>query len=108
MLEAMADKARAATGPDDWAQALFMLEAAARAARDAGDWSLAEHMARRLIDHDPSYAGSHYALALVAEHAGAGQTAAREFATAEKLWGHADPGLPELTESRSKAISLKR
>lgn len=108
MLEAMAEKARAATGPDDWAQGLFTLEAAARAARDVGDWELAGRMARQMLEHDGSYAGTHYALALVAEHAGDRRAAAREFALAEKYWSHADSGLPELRESRDKARALAR
>ena len=32
---------------------------------------------RQMLEHDPNYAGSHYALALVAEHNGDAQTAAR-------------------------------
>ncbi len=108
MLESMAKKARAATGPDDWAQALFTLEGAARAAREVGDWELAGRLARQMREHDDSYAGAHYALALVAEHAGDRPSAAREFALAENLWSHADSTLPELGESRKKARALAR
>ena len=58
---------RARTGPDNWAQALFTLEAIAKTARDAGDWPFADWAARQMLEHDPNYAGGHYALALVAE-----------------------------------------
>src|SRR6185436_3363015 len=61
---------RALPGPDAWTQALFRLEAFARTARDVGDWGLAEHTARQMIDHDGAYAGSHFALALVARKRG--------------------------------------
>src|SRR4051812_14043063 len=57
---------RAIPGPDAWIQALFRLESIARFARAAGDWELAEHSGREMIDHDASYAGSHLAMAEVA------------------------------------------
>jgi len=96
MLEDAANKARAAVGPDAWTQALFTLESIARAARDAGDWQLAESTARQMIDHDPSYAGSHYALGLVARHRQDRRTARTEFDAAARYWKDADAGLPEL------------
>jgi len=105
MLDAMIAKARAAQGPDEWAQALFTLESVARAAREVGDWEFAARVAGQMLEHDPSYAGTHYALALVAEHAGDHATAAREFAVAAKYWIHADPDLPQLLEARSKAAA---
>ena len=101
MLEAMAKKARAAPGPDNWAMALFTLEQAARAGRDVSDWEFARTMAQQMLEHDPAYAGSHYALALVAEHSGDRAAAAREFALAEKYWSHADPSLTELDVVKS-------
>src|SRR6185503_3128623 len=70
MLEEVARKVRAAPGPDAWTQALFTLEAIARAAREVGDWDLAGWAARQMAEHDPNYAGAHYALALVAQHGG--------------------------------------
>jgi len=98
----VAKRVRAAPGPDAWSQALFTLESLARVARAVGDWPLAGQMARQMIDHDPSYAGSHYALALVAEHDEDLATARREFAVAQKAWANADPDLPELAEIRKK------
>jgi tetratricopeptide (TPR) repeat protein len=102
-LEDVARRVRAAPGPDLWAQALFTLESLARAARAVGDWELAGRMANQMLEHDPHYAGGHYALALVAEHDGDTATARSEFAQALKLWAKADPDLPELAESRRKA-----
>ena len=93
---------RAVPGPDAWIQALFRLESIARAAREAGNWDLAEYTAKQMLDHDPSYAGTHYALALVAEHKGDANTARSEFATAVKLWGKADGDLPELRNAKTK------
>ena len=78
-------------GPDAWTQALFTIEAIARAAREVGDWELAAWAARQMLEHDPNYAGSHDALALVAEHGGDAQTARAERALVAKYWKNADP-----------------
>ena len=94
---------RALPGPDNWAQALFRLDAMARAARAVGDWELAGQIAKQMIEHDPAYAGSHYAVALVAQHDEDAATAKAEFALALKYWSHADPDLPELVEARKRA-----
>ena len=102
MLEAMIEKARAAPGPDEWSQALFTLEAIARTARETGEWALARRVAREMLDHDPAYAGTHYALALVAEHQGDRPTARAEFALAEKYWSSADRDLRELQDIRRR------
>jgi tetratricopeptide (TPR) repeat protein len=100
MLEDLAKKLRAATGPDAWSQALFTLESIARVARDAGDWDFAAWAAEQMIGHDPNYAGSHYAAGLAAEHRGESAKARTEFDAARRLWAHADPGLPELTKMK--------
>ena len=102
-LEEAVRRMRAAPGPDAWAQALFQIEAIARAARTVGDWELAGQMAKQMIDHDPSYAGSHYARGLAAEHDDDAGTAKAEFALAAKLWAKADSDLPELAEARRKS-----
>lgn len=101
LLTAMA-AARRAPGPDEWAQALFTLESIARAAREAGDWEFAGQVATQLLDHDPSYAGAHYAAGLVAEHAADRTRAASEFARAAALWSAADPDLPALIDLRNR------
>jgi tetratricopeptide (TPR) repeat protein len=105
VLHDVAKRVRSAPGPDAWSQALFTLEAVARAARAVGDWELAGAMAREMLAHDPSYGGSHYALALVAEHDEDAATAASEFALALKFWAKADADLPEVAEIRRKLKS---
>ena len=101
-LDEVTKRLRAAPGPDAWSQALFTLESIARAARQVGDWELAGRLARQMLEHDPVYAGGHYALGLVAEHDGDPATARTEFGLALKAWAKADPDLPELAEIRKK------
>jgi tetratricopeptide (TPR) repeat protein len=95
MLQEVAKKARATPGPDAWTQTLFTLEAIARAAREVGDWEFAAWAAGQMRDHDPNYAGTHYALALVATHNLDTRTAAAERALVEKYWKNADPEVLE-------------
>lgn len=85
VLRELLEKSRSATGPDAWIEALFRVEAVARAAREAGDWELAEAATRRLMEHDPAYAGSHHAAALLAEHRGDREGARKARAEAERL-----------------------
>lgn len=101
-MERAAQKWRALPGPDAWTQSLFRLEALARSARQVGDWALAARMAQLMLEHDPNYAGTHFALALVAEHDGNTATAAREFDLAVKAWANADKDLPELAIARKR------
>jgi len=96
LLREVAKKARARPGPDAWAETLFTLEAIARAAREVGDWEFAAWAAGEMLDHDPHYAGTHYALMLVAEHDGDATTARAERARFEEYWKSADRDLPEL------------
>jgi len=96
MLREAIEKVRAAPGPDAWMQALFTIEAIARAAREVGDWDFAAWAARQMLEHDANYAGTHFALALVAEHNGDAATARAERAMVEKYWSGADRDLPEL------------
>lgn len=95
-MERAAQKWRSLPGPDAWTQSLFRIEALARSARQVGDWPLAARMAQLMLEHDPDYAGTHYALALVAQHDGNEATAKREFALAAKAWANADKDLAEL------------
>jgi tetratricopeptide (TPR) repeat protein len=83
-------KLRLAPGPDAWTQTLFAIEAVARAAREAGDWDVAAWAARQMHEHDPNYAGTHRALALVAEHTGDAAAARAEWAQVDRLWKNAD------------------
>jgi tetratricopeptide (TPR) repeat protein len=100
-------KMRAERGPDNWTQALFQLEAIAKTARDLNDWEFAEYAAQQMKDHDANYAGTHFALALLAEHKGDKATAREELKLAEKLWGDADKDLPELAQVKEKLEKLR-
>lgn len=100
LLEGAVAKASAEQGPDEWAQALLTFELTARASRDAGEWELAEAIARTMLQHHPTYAGSHYALGLVADHAGDRAAARVAFRRAERHWTDADQGLRELEDIR--------
>jgi tetratricopeptide (TPR) repeat protein len=86
---------RAAGNPDSWAQGLFQLEMFAAFARKHGQWKIAQEIAQALREHDPHYAGSHFELALVAQHRNDALTAKAEFAAAARLWSGADRDLPE-------------
>lgn len=108
MLKQVVSKIRSERGPDAWVQALFRLEAIGAAARRAGDWELAETMARQMLEHDAAYAGSHYALALVAEQKGDNAKAVAEYTEAERLWRNADTDLPELQQARARLAALKK
>ncbi len=96
MLREVVRSTRGLPGPDNWVQALFTLESIARAARASGDWEFAAWAAQQMLEHDPTYAGSHYAAALSARQAGDRLTMQREFAAAARLWARADPTLAEL------------
>jgi tetratricopeptide (TPR) repeat protein len=98
---------RALPGPDAWIQALFRLEAIARTAREVGDWELAAHTAEQMMDHDPSYGGSHLARALVAAHEGKRAEAESALAAAEAAWREADPDLAELADIRARRTARR-
>jgi tetratricopeptide (TPR) repeat protein len=103
LLEEVAREARAAPGPDAWTQALFTLEAIARAAREVGDWELADWSSRQMVEHDPHYGGTHYALALLAGHRRDRAKEREEFEQARQAWKNADPDLAEMQTIRSKS-----
>ena len=97
VMERAAQKWRSLPGPDAWTQSLFRLEALARAAREVGDWALAARIAQLMLEHDPNYAGTHFALGLVSHHtSGTSDTTLREFALAQKAWANADKDMVEL------------
>ena len=108
MFKAVQRKLRALLGPDAWSQALFRLESIAQVAREAGDWELAEYTAKQMLEHDAAYAGSHYAMALVAEKNGERSAAEKAFARAQELWGNADADLPELAHARARTVSHRK
>ncbi|HEX6738342.1 MAG TPA: hypothetical protein VF310_08730, partial [Vicinamibacteria bacterium] len=72
----------------------------------AGDWELAAHTAEQMRDHDAAYAGTQYALGLVAQQRGQAQAAQRAFTSAVELWRGADPDLPELADARKRLGTL--
>jgi hypothetical protein len=53
-------------------------------------------MAQLMLEHDPNYAGTHFALGLVAHHDDNLPTARREFELASKAWAQADRDMAEL------------
>jgi tetratricopeptide (TPR) repeat protein len=108
MFKTVQRKLRALLGPDAWSQALFRLESIAQVAREAGDWELAEYTAKQMLEHDPAYGGSHYALALVDEHRGQNSAAEKGFARAEEQWRNADADLPELLHARAKKMASRK
>lgn len=86
---------RGVLGPDAWIQALFTIETIANTARRAGDWELARIATENMLDHDPAYGGTHYAVALLAEHQGDKAKMASALARARELWAKADKDFPE-------------
>ena len=97
VMESAARKWRALPGPDAWTQSLFRLEALARSARSVGDWALAARLAQMMLEHDPNYAGTHFALGLISHHnTGTSAATLHEFALAQKAWANADKDLAEL------------
>lgn len=98
MLQSVVATLRAAPGPDNWAQTLFTLESIAQAARAADDWAFAGWAAEQMFAHDANYAGTHYAIALVAAHNNQAERARTAFARAADLWRQADADLPELRD----------
>lgn len=101
MLDDLVKKIRAQPGPDNWVQALFTMESIARTAREAGDWEFAERIAQQMVEHDPNYAGGHFALGLVAAHRRDLVRAREQFAIAMRQWSKADPDLKELLRTQS-------
>jgi tetratricopeptide (TPR) repeat protein len=89
-------------GPDQWIAGLYELEDLARLARSKEDWQLAADLTEVLFAHDPHYAGSMFAKALLMEHEGKKQDAAKLFADASLLWAKADATHPDAAVARKK------
>lgn len=94
-------------GPDAWSASRFELEALAKSARQNGDWTLSESIAKAMIQHDATCAGGYFALGLAAEHAGHSAQAREQFAAAEKFWNKADKDLPEIRRIQ-EGVSARR
>jgi tetratricopeptide (TPR) repeat protein len=96
-----------AKGSADAVSHLFTMLYLAQQARSAGDWDLAEAAAKQMLLFDPTYAGGHYLVALVAEHKGDSAPARTELTAAERLWNEADPELSEMTDVRKKLAATR-
>jgi tetratricopeptide (TPR) repeat protein len=107
MLKQLEPAMRQLSGPDEWTETLFWLEDIFRIACASDAWELAEFTAAQLAEHDLHYGGTHYALAIVAEHKGDAAGARREFTEAEHAWTHADPDFLPLVEARNKLAGTK-
>ncbi|MCU1306374.1 MAG: hypothetical protein JWN45_1069 [Acidobacteriaceae bacterium] len=107
ILKDVAKRVRAIPGPDAWMQAIYRLELIARIGRDTGDWDLAEFAANQMLEHDKFYAGTQFALALVAEHKGDQSTARDCFTKAQQYWSKADPDLRELAEIKKRDVQSR-
>jgi tetratricopeptide (TPR) repeat protein len=108
LLQRIAKRIAAENGPDAWIQGLYELERINRAARSAGDWGVAKQFAGMMFERAPEYAGTHYAVALSAQHDGETRIAESEFALAGKAWANADRDLPELREIRAGSAAGPR
>jgi tetratricopeptide (TPR) repeat protein len=106
LLERIAKRIHAENGPDSWIQGLYELERINRAARASGDWQVASQFANFMMDRAPEYAGSHYAVALSAQHDGDKQRENAQFTLALKAWEHADADLAEIRELHKAGIGL--
>jgi tetratricopeptide (TPR) repeat protein len=107
ILKDVATRVRAIPGPDAWMQAIYRLELIARIGRDTGDWELGEFAANQMLEHDRFYAGTQFAIALVAEHKGDQPTARDCFAKAQQYWNKADPDLGELAEIKKRDVQSR-
>ncbi len=77
-------------GPDPWAEALFQLETIAQVALQLKLTDFAEESINLLAKHDPSYPGTHFAIARLATLKGDAATAQREQQLARQGWSKAD------------------
>jgi tetratricopeptide (TPR) repeat protein len=102
LLQRIAKRISGENGPDAWIQGLFALERINRAARAIGDWGVATQFANLMMERAPEYAGTHYAVALSAQHNGDRQKAATELSLAAKAWANADMNLPELKDLQKR------
>ena len=106
MLRDGVSKLRADPAADRWTQSLLRIEAVETLARDLGGWALAGDVANQMRQFAPSYAGTHYALATEAEHAGNADAARREYQAAITGWSAADADFGLLTDARFQLAAL--
>ena len=106
MLRDAVFKLRKDPASDRWTQNLLRIEAAETIARGQGDWALAGDIAKQMRQYAPGYAGTHYALAKVAEHEGNVEAARQEYRAAISGWSAADADLAVLTDARHRLAAL--
>lgn len=106
MLRDGVSKLRADPAADRWTQNLLRIEAVETLARDVGDWILAGDVAEQMRQFAPRYAGTHYALAREAEHAGNAEAARLEYREAIRGWSAADAEFEALTDARHRLAAL--
>ncbi len=99
-------KLRADPAADRWTQNLLRIAAVEALARDLGDWAMASDVANEMQQFAPRYAGTHYALAKQAEHAGNAEAARREYQAAISGWSAADANFGRLTDARHQLAAL--
>jgi tetratricopeptide (TPR) repeat protein len=99
-------KLRADPASDRWTQTILRLESVATLARDLADWDLARDVARQMQQFAPSYAGTRYAVAKEAEHAGHVEAARKEYQAAINGWSAADQDFPFLADARRQLAAL--
>jgi tetratricopeptide (TPR) repeat protein len=95
-------KIRALPGPDAWSQGLFRLESIGRAAVATGAWELATETAADMLAHDPSYGGTHYLAALVADRSGNRAGMMRHLKRAAEAWREADDDFADLKDVQKR------
>jgi tetratricopeptide (TPR) repeat protein len=100
-------KLRSDPGSDISTQTLLRLEGVWRLSRDLGDRILAAEVANQMQQFDPTYAGTHYALATSADWQGNLATAQAEYKAALQGWSEADPDFGSLTAARHRLVVLK-
>jgi tetratricopeptide (TPR) repeat protein len=98
MLRSAVTKLMADRSPDAWIATVFQLEAAVRVARERGQVALATDLSGLLRQHAPYYAGTHYALGLLAEQRGDKAGARTAYGEAAARWRDADRDLLELMD----------
>ena len=101
-------KLRADPAPDNWTLTLLRLESVWRVSNELGDGILAAEVARQMREHDPNYAGTHYALAKSAQRAGERATARGEYQAAVLGWSTADSDFREIVDARRQLIVLRK
>jgi tetratricopeptide (TPR) repeat protein len=100
-------KLRADPASDRWTQTLLRIEAVETLARDMGDWALAADIGKQMQQFAPNYAGTHYALAKQAEHAGDARAARQEYHAAISGWSAADADFGALSNARHQLAALE-